>query len=175
MNRLALALLTLSAALACDLPGTAENAEERFVERAASANMLRVRLAYAALSHGSNEAVQKLAAGVLADERGARAQLARAAFQSDIDVPGDLSRPHQREYIRLSGLRGDDFDRAYLAALIESHEQALPAFRAEAERSASAVGKWAAASLPALEKRLSEARELAAAPSPVRISAASTD
>ncbi|HTO08771.1 MAG TPA: DUF4142 domain-containing protein [Myxococcota bacterium] len=170
-------LLGVLAFVGCQRPTTPQEREQSFLDRAGSAGMLQARLADVALSHCVRREIYDHARHVLEDWTDARKALTRAARADDLELPSDLSEPHQEEYIRVAAARGPEFDQAYLLAAIEADAAAVADFREEKTSFRSETAKWAAAELPELERRLAAARRLAAQEeSPaVRISAATSE
>jgi putative membrane protein len=176
MTRLVSVVLALLAFFDCQRPMTPHDVEQSFVDRAASAAMLDVRLADTALSHGNRAEVREFAQRVLAERSEAHQALTRAAENAQLELPPDLSEMHQVEYIRLATLRGDAFDSAYLASVIAAGESSVADCGQEMDHFHSEVSGWAAESLPGLERRIEAARALASErPPSVRISAATPE
>jgi putative membrane protein len=162
MKPLVLAAVILLGFAACAHDATQEETEGDFAQNAASVGMLEGQLAAGALSHAVREDVREFAYGMIDDHRRAYRGLEKAAEQAGLELPNGMILEHQEAYIRLTALRGEEFDRAYLQATIEAQEQAIAACKTEVARSHSDVGKWAAETLPTLEKHLARARDLAA-------------
>jgi len=165
MGRLWVALLALLASYQCSLAPAPERPEARFARIAARSRVLEVQLADTARSHSASEDVRAFAESILAERTHLDAGLARAAEADDVDLPDDLLESQQNDYIRLSLLRGEAFDRAYLAAVIAARQEAIEAFHEEAERSNSPISEWARLRLPLLETQLAQARALELSPS----------
>jgi putative membrane protein len=161
VKRLALAVLTLLGVVACRPYTPGSDSEAGFVVNAASVGRLELQLAADAITRAASADVRELAYGRIADHRRAYRGLERAAAQADLGLPDEMTAEHQDAYVEVAGLRGEDFDRAYLKVVIEGEEAALHAFKAEAARSQSDIAKWAADSLPTLERQLADARKLA--------------
>lgn len=156
-----MAALGWLSALSCSLDRAPQASEAAFVEQAASIGMLDVRLAYTALSHAASQDVRDLAKRQLSEQGKTYEALSVAASRADLDMPVDMTAEHQSLYIHLAGLRGEDFDRAYLATMLTNDPALIAQVRAESERSRSEVGNWARETLPLLEKRLEHVRSLA--------------
>jgi putative membrane protein len=156
-----MAALSWLSAFSCSLAPAPQASEAAFVEQAASTGMLDVRLAYTALSHAASQEVRELAQRQLAEQGKAYEALSVAANRADLEMPLDMTAEHQSLYIRLAGLRGEEFDRAYLASMLTSDPGLIAQVRAESERSRTEVADWARETLPLLEKRLEHVRSLA--------------
>jgi len=161
MKLLVLATVTLIGLGGCAPRNKLDARESEFALRAASNGVLAGWLAAGALSHAAREDVREFAYAVIEDHRRGFRGLEEAAEKANLRLPQEMTPEDEQAYIRLTSLRGDTFDRAYLQATIEEQEQAVVAFRAAAAHSDSDVGRWAAETLPTLEKHLARARELA--------------
>ena len=160
-------LVTLYGVAAWERGFAADDAESRFAMNAASLGTLEGELAAGALYHASSEPLREFAAAIIDDHRRFYRGLEKAAQGVRLQRPDGMIQEHQDAYIRVTALRGEVFERAYLEATIEEEEQALAAFNVEAARAHSDFARWAADMLPALQKHLTRARELAAAGSAV--------
>jgi putative membrane protein len=165
MGRLRVMLLTVLASYQCSFAPAPERPEARFAELVARTRVLEVQLADIARSHTASEGVRAFAESILAERAHLDAGLARAAEADDVDLPDDLLESQQYDFIRLSCLRGEAFDRAYLAAMIAAREQAIEAFHEQAARPDSPISEWARLRLPLLESQLALARALELSPS----------
>jgi putative membrane protein len=55
------------------------------------------------------------------------------ATKWNLTPPAGLDADHQAIYVRLNGLSGPEFDKAYMNAMAEDHHKALNAFTTEAQ------------------------------------------
>ena len=170
MRLLLLAAATLIGLGGCSGRNNPDPRESEFALNAASSGVLAGWLAAGALTHAAREDVREFAYAVIEDHRRGFRGLEQAAEKAHLRLPQEMTPEDEQAYIRLTSLRGDTFDRAYLEATIEEQERAVAAFRAAAAQSDSDVGRWAAETLPTLEKQLARARELAARTSTVTAS-----
>jgi putative membrane protein len=161
------ALMTLLGVTACERSPAADDAESRFATNAASLGALEGQLAAGALYHASSQPVREFAAGIIDEHRRFYRGLEKAAQRVRLQLPDGMIQEHQDAYIRVTALRGEVFDRAYLEATIEEEEQALAAFNVEAARPHSEFATWAEDMVPELERHVARARELAAGESTV--------
>jgi putative membrane protein len=71
-----------------------------------------------------------------------------------------MNEDHRGKLEELTQLRGAEFDKAYMEAMVDDHEGDVDAFRSQAEEKESAVDDWAAKTLPTLEQHLAEAKRI---------------
>ena len=174
-----LALLALAGmpATASLLGGTAAIAEEaaplagpdtQFVAKAIRDGMAEVEMGKAAAEKASHAEVKQFAERMVKDHGEANQKLLELAKKHKIEAEGTYGtpplRPAEEETAKqheMSGMSGGQFDRAYMAAMVEDHEKAVSAFADEAKNGKDAeVRDLASALLPALEEHLRMAKSL---------------
>jgi putative membrane protein len=88
--------------------------------------------------------------------------LKQLASQKNVDLPPDLSAKDSATKATLEKLAGEQFDQAYMKAMVKDHKKDVSDFRQE---STSAQGpdvkKFAAQTLPTLEDHLKQAESIA--------------
>lgn len=137
--------------------------ESGFVTSTASGGMLEVKLGEYAAANATDDRLREFARKLVEDHERANQSLAIAARSQDLEVPEGMLKQHQLTYEALTKLSGADFDRAYVRAMVEGHEQALAALRAEiAKAPQTQVGQWASATMPTVQAHLEHARALTA-------------
>jgi putative membrane protein len=145
--------------------GTRDRDDSSFAEAAASGGLLEVRLGQYATHHASDESVKRFGQQMVDDHEKANIELKEIANRSAIPLPDTLNEKDQRTYDRLSRMTGPEFDRQYMKAMVEDHQNDVNAFEREA-RDSLTMGKtdvdlWAAKTLPTLKHHLEEARQVA--------------
>jgi putative membrane protein len=79
-------------------------------------------------------------------------------------LPAEVKAEHKALHDRLGRMTGNEFDTAYMKAMVKDHEKAV-LFKKEAASGGDPDAKaWAAKTLPSLEAHLAKARELAGKP-----------
>jgi putative membrane protein len=153
--------LAASALLALGAPALAAEPDARFVEEAASGGMLEVQLGKYAAEHAADADVRAFGERMARDHGKANQELKTVAQGAGLTVPTQMSEDHRGQLEDLTKLRGADFDKAYMDAMVEDHEDDVDAFRAQAEEKKSAIDSWAAKTVPTLEAHLAEAKRVA--------------
>ncbi len=168
--------LTVAAALIVIAP-RARSADERpkqtsstddaaFLKSAASGGMLETELGRYAADHASSPEVMQFGRQMADDHAKVDAELKTLARTEGVDLPDAMSAEDQATFDRLTRLAGPDFDRAYMAAMVQGHEKTVAAFERQSHEAGDAgrasVDDWAAKTLPTLKDHLLEARALAA-------------
>lgn len=180
-------------ALACDTTPRTETAADtdatigttgvseghrEFVEESLAAGMAEVELARLAQQRAASSEVKQFADMMIRDHTKAGDELKQIANRHSIEAPAQLEQEHRELMERLSDLRGEEFDRAYMDAMVDSHQDVVAHLRSRAdvdrygdnkgavapEQSDNPVeaslNQWAANALPTTRHHLDEARRL---------------
>ena len=114
--------------LAEDAPLTAQT----FVIRAAIVNMTETDLAELALTRSQNAALQGFARKMLDEHRRAQERLRSVAADTKIALPAMADKKHQDLADALKRSEADEFDAAYIKAMVSGHDEAVALFDAAA-------------------------------------------
>ncbi len=126
----ALLMLVNSAAFAQTPADTAMqlNAfDQEFVSKAGASGMTEVKLAEIALERGT-DAIRSIAERMRTDHTAANEQLMMLTRMKDLSLPAAVPAEDQQTIDRLSALKGEEFDRAYIDQLKTSHQKSLQLF-----------------------------------------------
>lgn len=156
--RIGVAILSLTLASAVS---AADEGVQRFVKKAAADGIAEVELADLALERAAANDVKALANHIKQDHQQANEQLKSIAAQKGVKVPDHTDDKHRREKERLAKLQGDEFDRAYIKAMIKEHEKDIKAFEKQARNDKDPELKsFANDALPKLREHLDHAKEI---------------
>ena len=133
--------------------------EESYLQKAAERHQAEVALGQLALQRASSDRVKQYAARMIQDH-----QKVIEDVQKLIRKEGELSMPHQEMQRKLSELSGKDFDKAYMAFMVQDHGKDL----GELEQRASTVTnprvqRWMEDALQLLKDHFGEAKAVSAA------------
>jgi putative membrane protein len=131
-----------------------------FARKAASDGQLEVELGKYAAAHASDAEVKRFGRMMVDDHSQANQQLQDLAKKKGIQVEPKLSADQREKATELMRLKGADFDKAYVDAMVEDHEKAVDTFGKQANQNQSDIDHWAASTLPKLRDHLAHAREL---------------
>ena len=159
--------------------GNAVSAGDRdFVDDLSVANMAEVELGRMAMERSANADVKQFGDMMVKDHSKAGDELKQIAMKYAIPIPAGLDQPHQDLKTKLSNLKGAEFDREYMNAMVEGHEDVVDRLQTRAsedrvgdnkgavepERSdnpvEASINEWAAAALPTVRHHLDEAKRL---------------
>lgn len=175
------AAATISVHSQSGTPAEAMKGDTRnFVDAMAVAGMAEVQLGNLAAQRATGADVKAFGQMMVRDHAKANDELKQAASRLKLEPTTQLDKKHQELVTRLSKLNGAAFDREYIAAMVQGHQDVLTQLQAQTRnRSASASGaahtsgpganeealtQWAAKTLPVVEQHLARARQLQQAP-----------
>jgi putative membrane protein len=106
--------------------------DREFIAEMTMAGLFETQLAQMTVEQAASEEVKAYGQMMLRDHGPANAELAAIAKQMKVTPPTPLDRKHQEIVTRLSKLRGPEFDREYMAVMVDSHRDALDQLRIQA-------------------------------------------
>ena len=149
---------------------------ELFATQAMMASEAEVKLGKLAEERAQSPAVKEFAQMMVRDHTNGLNALKQAVKGYDINEPSQLDAKHQALYDRLSKLNGAAFDRAYMAAMVEGHQQVKNMIDDRVEESPTATGtsggatdnspldasvnQWATKALPTVTQHLQKAEQI---------------
>ncbi|MGH9559727.1 MAG: DUF4142 domain-containing protein [Bryobacteraceae bacterium] len=140
----------------------AQSSDQQFLKKAAQGNMAEVKLGQLAQQNGSNSSVKQFGERMVKDHSRLDGEAKEVAQKRNITLPTTVSEKDQSEYQRLSLKTGNDFDKAYITAMIRDHEKDIAEFQKEAKSGMDPeIKELAAKALPTLREHLQLARDAA--------------
>ena len=159
--------------------------DQNFVEDLSYAGMAEIELGRLATQRGSHAEVKRFGQMMIDDHTKAGDELKQIAAQYNLQQPAGLDEKHRDLRDRLAKLSGAEFDREYIDAMIDSHQDVVDKLQSrvdETDRSAVATGQaerntnvkpedadnhveaslnmWAATTLPATKAHLDKAKAI---------------
>ena len=136
-------------------------ADSGFIQMAGSLGLLQVKLGKLAEKKGSSDVVRDFGKRMVDEYTEASAELTTAAKQAAYPAPV-LLRQHQQLVDRFSGMGKSDFDRNYMAEMVNQHDQAVRLFQDQAESGrVTSLKQLASRMLPLVQEHASVAAEAA--------------
>jgi putative membrane protein len=145
-------------------------ADKDFVTELAVGNMAEVELGKLAVERSANAEVKKFGQTMIDDHTKAGNTLKSVASAHNISIPTDLDDKHRELRDKLAKLQGADFDREYMAAMVEGHQDVADKLepRIDKEKPAESdnavtmvINQWAADAYPVVQAHLEAAKALA--------------
>jgi putative membrane protein len=107
--------------------------DKKFLAMAAQSDVNEIKLSELAESKATNPAVKAFAQKMVSEHKQMTASMKPFAESWGITPPAGLDDDHQKDYDKLSGLSGADFDKEYISIMVSDHTKALDAFTKEAK------------------------------------------
>jgi putative membrane protein len=135
---------------------------ESFASQAAIIGKTEIELGQIALKNTQNEDVHRYAERMVKDHTAADKKLKAIAAKEDLQLPQSLDQEHQSLKTKLQGLKGEDFDRAYVNAMAKGHDKAVALFESASQQAQmpAELKQFAASTLPTLEQHKEMAHSL---------------
>ena len=133
-----------------------------FMNAAAPGGMAEVELGKMAASKAQNAEVKAFGQKMVEDHSKAGEELKQLAAQKKVMLPPDVLPAHKQLMEKLSKLSGAEFDKEYVAAMVEAHEKDVAAFENVSKTAADAdVKAFATKTLPTLKMHLEMIKAMA--------------
>ena len=135
-----------------------------FIQQALASGMAEVQLGQLALERAGRQEVRTFAQRMVEDHGRANDELSTIVVNipHDLQLAPQLTEDQERMAQHLAQLSGADFDREYMAHMVQSHEQTVALYQQQvAHPDQGPLGDFAATTLPILQEHLMMARQLA--------------
>ncbi len=119
--------------------------DERFMIEAAQAGIMEVKFGELASTKAQNAEVKAFGKKMVEDHTKANNELKELAKKKNIQLPADMSSDQKDMYEKLSKLSGAEFDKEYVSAVVDVHDDDLEAFQDQADDAKDAALKAFAA------------------------------
>ncbi|GAB1538337.1 hypothetical protein NUACC21_09960 [Scytonema sp. NUACC21] len=103
----------------------ANNLDQQFVTQAAQSDLTEIQTSRLALQRSQNQAVRKYAQRMIQEHTSSSKQLTQIAQQKKLQLPKDIGSDNRALVSQLGGLKGTDFDQAYMQGQVASHTKTL--------------------------------------------------
>jgi putative membrane protein len=141
-----LCCVTIGAAAAAFTPhakAQATDNDKNFLTQASQGNYDEIQLGKLAEQKATNPAVKSFGRRMITDHTKLAAKMKPFAEQWGVAEPTGLSSDAQKEYDKLQGLSGNDFDKEYIDDMVSDHSKDLDAFTKEVKDTKDAKFKTA--------------------------------
>lgn len=143
--------------------------DKEFVTTAAQDGRLEVQLGELSQEKASKSTVKAFGQKMVTDHTQANHELSQIAQRKNIEVPTEISSKGEEIKSKLEGLSGEEFDRAYVDAMVQDHEKAVAIFEKQSRSSKDEqLKEFAEKTLPVLKQHLDHARTLASGDRPTQ-------
>ena len=162
----------------------ADGDARHFAQTAVMTSHAEVELGKLASERAQSQDVKQFAQMMVRDHTRSGNELAQAVRQHNVDTSKEMDQKHQQLMTKLRGLRGAEFDREYIKAMVDGHREvksmlekraAEPRAQARSSETGSratgtsgssnspldtAVNQWATKALPTVEQHLDRAEQI---------------
>ena len=135
---------------------------QSFATQAAIIGKAEIELGQMAEQKSQNKDVKDFAQRMVKDHKAADAKLKKIAGKATLNLPDTLDAEHQAVMQKLSGLKGEAFDKEYVKAMATGHDKAVALFEPASQGSQmpSELKEFAASTLPTLKEHEAMAHSL---------------
>lgn len=140
--------------------------EKRFYEEVTIANMAEVELGRLAIERAQNPEVKAFAQMMVEDHSKGLDTLKSLGAPHNIAPPAELDEKHRDVRESLSKLQGREFDREYIDAMVQGHEDMIDKLeprtneRTGENQFENKVNEWATTTLPTVRRHLEKAKQI---------------
>jgi putative membrane protein len=134
--------------------------DKEFMTKAAIGGMAEVMMGQMASTKATDAGVKTFGNRMVTDHSKANDELKSLAAQKGMVLPTDVDAEHKAKSDKMSQKSGKDFDKAYMADMVEDHEKDVSEFQKASQNAADPDLKaWATKTLPTLQDHLKMAKE----------------
>ncbi len=135
--------------------------DRTFVMKAAQGGMAEVALGRLAEKNASSEKVRQFGMRMVKDHGMANKELIVICEKNNFEFPKRMGKEHKECWDKLSGLKGQQFDRAYMKEMVKDHKEDVEEFMAAAQGLQNQdLRRFAAKTLPILREHLKMAEDI---------------
>jgi len=131
----------ISAAMQPTPKASTTTEDQTFVTESTEGSLAEVELGKLALKKSKNPEVVEFAQKMIIDHTQLVNDMKPVADQMGVKLPEKVNTKHEQEVDRLSALSGDQFDKAYISAMVADHHHDLAEFTSEESRTQNPILK----------------------------------
>jgi putative membrane protein len=159
MNKLSVFLTAAALVGSHPLASAADKASSTFLVKAIEGNFAEVQMGELAQKNGQSPEVKSFGEMLQSDHTAANENASDAAKELGVKAPQTPNAAQKQAYDRMAKMSGAAFDKAFAQHMVADHKKDIAEYRTEAKRS-DVAGKYAADTLPTLQKHLDAAQSL---------------
>jgi len=111
----------------------ADDSDKKFLANAAQSDQNEIALSKLAADKATRPEVKAFAQKMVTEHTQMSASMKPFADSWGLTAPSGPDADHQKEWDKLNGMSGADFDKEYMSAMVSDHAKALDAFTTEAK------------------------------------------
>ncbi|HEY4356653.1 MAG TPA: DUF4142 domain-containing protein [Acidobacteriaceae bacterium] len=109
--------------------------DKKFLATASQGDINEIKISELAEQKATDPRVKAFAEKMVKEHNQLEVKMKPFAESWGLTPPGGLDADHQKEWDKLNGLSGKDFDKEYMSAMVDDHTKALDLFTTEAKDS----------------------------------------
>jgi len=151
-------------AVLCPSSGAADAkplADKDFVAQAFVCNAAVGQYSQLAEKQANSQRVKEFARDVINDHNQCNKKLAELSLKYKVVAVTGIEKDKKEIYDRLSKLKGDDFDREYMAEMVKAHEAGIKVLERQSKTETADLRQFAVDGLATMRKHLDKARDVA--------------
>jgi len=153
-------VLAAAPAFAQATPKPVSSTDETFMLNTAKAGMAEVELGKLAAQNASSDSVKKFGQRMVDDHSKGNDELKTLAASKNVVLPSEVDAQDKAMKDKMAAMKGEAFDREYMAMMVAGHTKVVESFRTEAKSGQDADLKaWVTKTLPAIEAHLKLAQD----------------
>lgn len=140
--------------------GKIDAEDKEFFNKAGIGGLFEVQAGQMARDKALSADVKDFGKKMVTDHTKANNELKQVASKKGLVMPTELDKDKKGMVDHLGGLAGKDFDKAYMAHMVDDHEQDVKEFeKASKDTKDADLRNWAKKTLPVLQEHLRLARQ----------------
>ncbi|MDR7212365.1 DUF4142 domain-containing protein [Flavobacterium piscis] len=135
--------------------------DSEFLVDAAEINLAEIEIGKLAQQKSTNPAVKKFGKMLVDEHEKSATEVKSLAESRNFSLPTSITEDGKEEYNKLNEKTGTDFDKKFVDAMIDGHENAIDKFKIAAENANDEeIKAWAAKNVTSLREHLQHAKLL---------------
>lgn len=131
------------------------SSDYNFTMNASKSGLMVVKLGELAQKNSSSEEVKTLGKNLVAQHQQVNKELKSLADQRGIFLVAGLNEKQQKNYKKLSEMKGDEFDKAYVKSIIKEHKEVAEDYEKIVNKGVDPeIKKWASITLHTIVEQL---------------------
>lgn len=156
-----MALVAAAPAMAQSGPKTLQQPDQDFLVKASEGNISEIKLGQLAMHKANNPQIKQFAQRMIDDHTKAQQQLVKDTEASNIIDPDHMTKDAAGLYDKLNQEAGADFDKDYMSAMVNDHQDDVNTFQDEIKNGKNEQLKaYAQNTLPVLQQHLQSAKQI---------------
>ena len=135
--------------------------DQTFADVASQDDLTEIELGLLALQNATSPRVRQFAQRMVTDHTQADQELMQLAKSQNFNLPTQIDAKHKSDVDRLRGMKGEEFDTAYMQKMVQEHRKGVLDFQKQAQSGSDlSLTSFAQKYLPILQQNLQMAQSI---------------